>query len=303
MRCLSAALTIAFSAAALLNPVYAAATNEAKEIAVGTLSCKAEWNEFCEDQNIVSVPAQHKLCHYTIKASTQTGDSTYQFVTADNQSVTVKFSAKGNRDRFNQQGAQIVLTVSLFGVRNDASCPGDTAALPAVAAKPAAPVTPPAPTTATPTAPATAAATPAATAPVTTVAPTPPALAATTTAAVTPAPAPSTDTTNPVVLEGKVAAVVAAPEAPANTLPKIHACACSQWIDAGKVTSCLELGSGRDKTSCDTFAAAIQCVTSREDCRAIQQDTCYQVMGLNQTTSQKRIFVSDSPYCINKIKK
>lgn len=272
-----AAFIIFFSTSALPDSAGAATTNEVKEIAVGTLSCKAEWNEFCEDQNIVSVPAEHKLCNYTIKATTKLGDSAYQFVTADKQSVTVKFSAKGNRDRFNQQGAHIVLTVSLFGVRSDASCPGDPVAPPAVAA------------TATPAA---AAVNP------------PPAPAAIPTPALAPAPTPTTtDNNSPAVIEGKAPSTVVTPTIPASTLPKVHACACSQWIDAGKVTSCLELGLGRDKVTCDTFSAAIQCVTSREECRNLHQDTCYQVMGLNQTTSQKRIFVSDSPYCINQIKK
>lgn len=228
--------------------------NEARELALGTLSCKAEWNEFCEDQNTVSVPEGHKLCKHNITVKQQSGDSSYSLVSTDTKSVTVKFSAKGNRDRFKQQSAHIVLEVALLGVRDDKTCvTGEVASTAAL------PTSQPAPQ--------------------------PLARAVTETTTVAP--------------EEKITPATA----PAITLPKVHACACSQWIDAGKVTNCLQQGHARDNVSCESFSTTIQCVTSRDECREIQKDDCYQVMGLNQTTSQKRIYVADSPYCHALLKK
>jgi hypothetical protein len=232
-----------------------AIANEPKEVAIGTLSCKAEWNEYCEDQNTVSVPEGHKLCSHAITVTQQTGDSAYSLVSTDAKSITIKFSAKGNRDRFKQQSANIMLRVSLLGVRDDNECVPGSAVKPSPTPKYEPKPEPPAETTAT---------------------------------------------TSQAAPEVKVAP---AQEVIVNAPPKVHACACSQWIDAGKLTNCLEQGHARDNVSCETFVATIQCVSSRDECRAIQQDSCYQVMGLNQTTSQKRIYVADSPYCQALIKK
>jgi len=218
------------------------------EVAVGTISCKAEWNEFCEDQKKISVPDGHKLCKNTITEKEKTGDSSYEVVSTDNQSVTIKFHAKGNRDRFKQQGASIVLGVSLLGVRENVDCLSGLTNNPVVMPK-------------------------------TEIQPEP-----------KPAPVPeSTGKTQAATVDNPVVA-------PANEL-KPHACACSQWIDADKVFSCLTRGHGRDNASCDSYAATIQCVASKEECHESQVENCPQVMGLNRTTSNKRLFVIDSPYC------
>lgn len=78
---------------------------------------------------------------------------------------------------------------------------------------------------------------------------------------------------------------------------KIHACACSQWLNWMKVENCLAKEQRGDRPPCDSYEVNIQCVTSKDECRSIQKDNCPQVAGLNQSTSQKRLFVENSPYC------
>jgi len=76
-----------------------------------------------------------------------------------------------------------------------------------------------------------------------------------------------------------------------------HACACSQWLNWMKVEHCLTKEQRSDRPPCDSYQVTIQCVKSKEECRALQKDSCPQVAGLNQSTSQKRLFVENSPYC------
>lgn len=77
----------------------------------------------------------------------------------------------------------------------------------------------------------------------------------------------------------------------------MDACACSQWLNWMKVERCLTQEKRADRPSCDSYEVTIQCVTSKEECRSIQKDSCAQVVGLNQSTSLKRLFVENSPYC------
>jgi len=251
----SAFLCIVFSSA-----LYAAtepAAFVAPEVAVATISCKAEWNQFCEDQKTIHVPDGHKLCKQIVTAKEQTGDSAYEIVSTDNQGVTVKFHAIGNRDRNKQQGASIVLNVSLLGVRENVDCNSGAAAKSSVVTS--------APVAAAPT---------------------------------STSPAPASQASAPV--ETKAPATPASSEKTTRTTtsePRPHACACSQWIDADKVFNCLANGHGRDNVTCDSYATTIQCVTSKDECHESQKENCPQIAGLNQTTSRKRIFVPDSPYC------
>jgi len=223
------------------------------EVATATLSCKAEWNQFCEDQKTIKVPEGHKLCKNTVTAKEQTGDSSYEIVSTDSHGVTVKFHAKGNRDRVKQQGASILLNISLLGVREHVDCVSGVTAKPAT--------------------------TPAAEPNAVVVAEKKPAPTIEKTAEIaTPTPAAKT--------------AVATPQE-----AKPDACACSQWIDADKVFNCLANGHGRENAKCDSYATTIQCVTSKDECRESQKENCPQIAGLNQTTSKKRIFVPNSPYC------
>jgi len=232
------------------------------EVTVGSIQCKAEWNEFCEDQKIIQVPDGYKLCKNTVTIKEQSGDSTYAITDSNNSSVTVKFSAKGNRNRLKPEGASIDLTVSLQGVRSDDDCAGNAAIVPK-----ATNIDPPKPE-------------PAMTAPP---APANEFISLALKARVTPPPPPK-----PVTLSAGA---------------KINACACSQMIDADKVTRCLTYGQTRDKSSCDTLGASLQCVASKADCRELQKQGCVPVLGIDQTNSQQRIYVPESPYCELKLEK
>jgi len=228
------------------------------EVAIGTFSCKAEWNQFCEDQKTIKVPEGHKLCKNTITVKEQMGDSSYEIVSTDSQGVTVKFHAKGNRDRIKQQGASIIFNISLLGVRENVDCISGAMKKPSVAINPA-----PEPKAA-----------------VIAEKITETKIEAKPAEATTLAPAPIVSPTTAITQEQKP-----------------HACACSQWIDADKVFNCLANGHGRDNVKCDSFSTTIQCVASKEECHESQKENCPQIAGLNQTTSKKRIFVLNSPYC------
>jgi hypothetical protein len=89
----------------------------------------------------------------------------------------------------------------------------------------------------------------------------------------------------------------AAPETPVDAPTKVHACACSQWLNWMKVEHCLTKEQRADRPPCDSYQVTIQCVTSKDECRAIQKDNCPQIAGLNQSTSYKRLYIENSPYC------
>jgi hypothetical protein len=76
-----------------------------------------------------------------------------------------------------------------------------------------------------------------------------------------------------------------------------HACACSQYLNWIKVENCLAREKRDDRPPCDSYEVTIQCVASREQCRSLQKDNCPQVVGLNQSTSFKRLYIENSPYC------
>ncbi len=232
------------------------------EVAAGTVSCKAEWNQICEDQKTIKVPEGHKLCKNTVIAKEKNGDSGYEIVSTDNKGITVKFYAKGNRDRFKQQDSSIVLNILLLGVRENVDC----------------------------------------TSGVVTKAITTPVSEPKVAAIVEKNSAPAIETKTEVKPAETAAPTSAASTAtstitPTTQDPKPHACACSQWIDADKVFNCLANGHGRDNAKCDSYATTIQCVTSKDECRESQKENCPQIAGLNQTIAKKRIFVLNSPYC------
>ena len=235
------------------------------EIVTATLACKAQWDEACDDKKIITAPPGHKICQHEVTVVQQSGDSQYQEAASDEKSLTIGFSAHGNLKKKDPKGADIQLQVVLRGVRETESC--DMAAPKAVA-------------TAT-------AATPA-------------------TATNTPAPA-ETKPTAVTVTEQKVVVEAAPAPEPAQEEtkpapvsyhgPKVHACACSAWIDAMKVHECLVIGHGRDNKDCGTFQTSIICVTGKDECRDLQKEFCPQIVGIDQTNSKKRIYVENSPYC------
>jgi len=83
----------------------------------------------------------------------------------------------------------------------------------------------------------------------------------------------------------------------AATQENPHACACSQWLNWMKVEQCLSRPQRPDRPPCDSYEVTIQCVSSKDICRNIQKDNCPQVVGLNQSTSLKRLFIENSSYC------
>lgn len=87
------------------------------------------------------------------------------------------------------------------------------------------------------------------------------------------------------------------PAKPTDDLANTHACACSQWLNWMKVERCLAQEKRADRPPCDSYEVTIQCVSSKEECRAMQKDNCPQIVGLNQSTSLKRLFIENSPYC------
>jgi len=101
------------------------------------------------------------------------------------------------------------------------------------------------------------------------------------------------ESTNPTPTSAPTPATVETVDAKINS----HACACSQWLTWMKVEHCLTKEQREDRPPCDSYQVTIQCVNSKEECRALQKDSCPQVAGLNQSTSQKRLFVENSPYC------
>jgi len=82
-----------------------------------------------------------------------------------------------------------------------------------------------------------------------------------------------------------------------DTASNVHACACSQWLNWMKVEHCLSKEQRSDRPPCDSYEVTIQCVNSKDECRSIQKENCPQVVGLNQSTSLKRLFIENSPYC------
>jgi len=231
----------------------------APEVTLGSLHCKAEWNEFCEDQKIVQVPDGYRLCKPDITVNEQLGDSHYEITHTDEHGITVSFNAKGNRDRLKPQGAVIDLAISLKGVRNDDDCAGGKVRI-------------------VPTA--------------TNIDKNPP-----------PEPPPSSPEIFAARSTPNAAEIATHPAAPANTESsgaKVHACACSQMLAAEKLSRCLAYGETREHASCDTLGASIQCVASKDECHELQNNSCYQMLGINQSTSQKRVFVPDSIYCHRK---
>jgi hypothetical protein len=232
------------------------------EVTVGSIHCKAEWNEFCEDQKTIQVPSGYKLCKNTVMVKEQSGDSTYAITDTNISSVTVKFSAKGNRNRLKPEGALIDLAVSLQGVRTDDDCAGNATIVPK-----ATNIDPPKPE-------------PDMTAP----------------------PAPANEYIS-LALKAKVTPPPPPKPVTLSAGAKINACACSQMIDADKVTRCLTYGQTRDKGSCDTLGASLQCVATKADCRELQKAGCVPILGIDKTNSQQRIYVPDSPYCELKLEK
>jgi hypothetical protein len=232
------------------------------EVTVGSIHCKAEWNEFCEDQKTIQVPDGYKLCKNTVTVKEKSGDSAYEITDTNTTGITVKFNAKGNRNRLKPEGAVIDLSISLQGVRIDDDCSGNVMIKPTASNVDA---------------------------------PTPQAAATTAVPLMTnmmPKIAPKTE-----------APVAAAKSLHASSEPNINACACSEWMQADKVTSCLIHGYGHDKISCDTLPASIQCVASKDECHDVQKENCPEVLGIDKTLSRKRLFVPDSPYCRNLIAK
>lgn len=88
------------------------------------------------------------------------------------------------------------------------------------------------------------------------------------------------------------------PETAPSTHQNLQACACSQWLNWMNVERCLERGKGKEGVSCDSYPTSIQCVSSKAECQAIHKNDCPQVVGLNQSTSLKRLFIENSPYCL-----
>ncbi len=74
--------------------------------------------------------------------------------------------------------------------------------------------------------------------------------------------------------------------------PTPHACACSPWIYASEAQECLSKGK-----KCEKMQADVHCVTDKTSCRDIQRKTCPNVVGLDQSKSNKRLYITDSPHC------
>ena len=92
------------------------------ELGRANLLCSAKWDELCEDKKIIAAPSGYQLCRNEVSTLFNKGKTEVHTVEVTDKHVTVYFKAEGNNDRFKKQGADIQLTVTLYGTRSDTPC-------------------------------------------------------------------------------------------------------------------------------------------------------------------------------------
>lgn len=182
------------------------------EVASGTFSCVAKWDEQCEDSQSVSVPQGYKMCSHKVDVTEQTGDGDYAIVSSDEASLNLTIRAKGNLDRIRQKDSSISIRIALLGVRTDEECDP-----------------------------------------------------------------------KPVVIDPGP--------------PKIHACACAPLLNAENTAKCLKNGEGKYGAICKLDNVEWQCLASKGDCREHHRKTCDATVGIDKSKSNKRLYITDSPFC------